>query len=43
MILILLFKDYQWGILVNSTKVQLGLLLNVILPNAKAAFTDALK
>ncbi len=43
MILIMLFKDYQWGVLVSSEKVQLGLLLNVAMPKAKEAFLEALK
>ena len=43
MILVMLFEDYQWGIMVNSNKVQFGLLLNVAMPNAKSAFLDALK
>lgn len=43
MILVMLFEDCQWGIMVNSSKVQLGLLLNVAMPNAREAFLDALK
>ncbi len=43
MILIMIFKDHQWGVLVNSEKVQLGLLLNVAMPKAKEAFSEALK
>jgi|GEM_PF-1010591 hypothetical protein len=43
MILILVFKDHQWGMLVDSSKIQLGLLLNVAMPNAFAGFEDALK
>ena len=43
LVIVLQFKDYQWGILVNSTKVQLGLLLNVAIPKAREAFLDALK
>jgi hypothetical protein len=42
-VIILIFKDYQWAIQVDSTKINLGLILNVALPNAKKAFTEALK
>jgi len=42
-ILVMLFEGYQWGIMVNKDKVQLGLLLNVAMPNAKNAFLEALK
>ena len=33
---------YQWGMLVDGKKVQLGLLLNIALPNARRAFEEAL-
>jgi len=42
MIIILPLGDYRWGILVNSTKVQLGMLLSIAIPNAIEAFEDAL-
>jgi hypothetical protein len=41
-VIILIFKDYQWAIQVDSNKVNLGLILNVALPNAKKAFMEAL-
>ena len=34
--------DYQWGMLIDGKKAQLGLLLNVALPKAIAAFEDAI-
>jgi len=34
---------YQWGMLVDGKKVQLGLLLNIALPNARRAFEEALE
>jgi len=40
-ILILQLDGYQWGMLVDSSKVQLGLLLNIAVPNAKKAFKEA--
>ena len=43
LIVTLIFEGYQWGILVNSTKIQLGLLLNVAIPKAREAFEDAIK
>lgn len=41
MVLVLQLDDYQWGMLVDSSKVQLGLLLNIALPNARKAFKEA--
>jgi hypothetical protein len=43
MILVLQFEKYQWGMLVSKSKVQLGLLLNVIVPNVTEEFLEALK
>jgi hypothetical protein len=34
MMFCLLFGDYQWGMLLDAEKVQLGLLLNVVAPKA---------
>ena len=36
------FGDYQWGILVDTKEVQLGLLLNVHIPKAMDAIKEAL-
>jgi hypothetical protein len=33
---------YQWGMLLDSTKAPLGLLLNVVLPKAIDAFEEAI-
>jgi len=41
MVVIIPMGTYQWGILLDATKMQLGLLLNVVLPNALTAFTEA--
>jgi hypothetical protein len=43
LIVVLQFEGYQWGMLVNSNKVQLGLLLNIALPKAMEAFDEAIK
>ena len=42
MVIILPLGDYRWGILVNSKKVQLGLLLSIAIPNALETFEEAL-
>jgi hypothetical protein len=34
--------DYQWGLLIDAKKAQLGLLMNVIIPNTIAAIKSAL-
>ena len=41
MMLCLFFGDYQWGMLLDAEKVQLGLLLNVVTPKAIAGFKEA--
>ncbi len=43
MVLVLQFKEegFQWGILVDSSKVNLGLLLSIAVPNARKAFLEA--
>ena len=43
MVLVLQFKKegYQWGMLVDSNKVNLGLLLNIAVPAARQAFLEA--
>lgn len=43
MVVVLYLLDYQWGFLVDSNKVKLGLLLNIVLPSAREAFIDALE
>jgi hypothetical protein len=42
MIICLTFTDYWWGILLDAEKIQLGLLLNVIVPKAMDGFNTAL-
>jgi hypothetical protein len=42
MLLCLLFGDYQWGMLLDVEKIQLGLLLNVIVPKCIEGFNAAL-
>jgi hypothetical protein len=42
MIICLLFNDYQWGMLLDAEKVQLGLLLNVIAPKCMENLNAAL-
>ncbi len=41
-VIVLLFKEYQWGMLVDANKVNLGMLLNIVIPNARRAFEEAL-
>jgi CheY-like chemotaxis protein len=41
MMLCLFFGDYQWGMLLDAEKVQLGLLLNVVTPKAITGFKEA--
>ncbi len=43
LVLVLMFDDYQWGMLVDSSKVQLGLLLNIAIPNARKEFLEAVE
>ncbi|MDX9745403.1 MAG: response regulator [Syntrophales bacterium] len=42
MVVVLVMDEYQWGILIDTKKTSLGILLNVALPKAKAIFADAL-
>ena len=42
MIFIIPLGEYEWGFLIDSNKVQLGLFLNVILPSLLEKFEDAL-
>jgi hypothetical protein len=42
-VLVVQLDGHQWGMLVDNSKVQLGLLLNIALPNAKKAFKEALE
>ena len=42
LVVILPMGEYRWGILVDSSKVQLGLLLNIIIPRIIDAFEEAL-
>lgn len=42
MIIILFLGDYQWGILFNKKEVQLGLLLNIIIPKIIDIFEEAI-
>lgn len=41
MLLVLQFDKYQWSILFIKSKIQLGLLLNVIIPNVSEEFLEA--
>lgn len=38
----LLFEEYQWGMLFDTKKIQLGLLFNVIAPQCIEGFHEAL-
>jgi hypothetical protein len=41
MVVILPLEKYQWGMLIQSAKAPLGLLLNVIIPDALTKFDEA--
>ncbi len=41
-VLVIYMKDYQWGVLMDSEKVPLGMLLNVAMPKALRAFKEAM-
>ena len=43
MVVVLQFKEqgYQWGMLVDGKKVNLGMLLNISVPAARKAFLEA--
>ncbi len=42
MVIIMLFGEFRWGMLVDGKKAQLGLLLNVIMPKMIKAMEEAL-
>jgi hypothetical protein len=41
-VLVIPLGDYQWGMLLDSAKVQMGMLLNIIIPNQIDAFEKAI-
>ncbi|MEN8221960.1 MAG: response regulator [Acidobacteriota bacterium] len=42
MVIVTLFGDYRWGMLIDGKKAQLGLLLNVVMPKMIKALEEAL-
>ncbi len=42
MVVVIPLGDYQWGILMDGTKVKLGLLLNIAMPKIIDAFEEAI-
>jgi CheY-like chemotaxis protein len=42
MVIVIPLGDYQWGLLIDTKKVQLGLLLNVVMPKIIDAFEEAI-
>ncbi len=42
MVVVIPMGDFQWGMLIDGTKTQLGLLLNLAIPKAVGAFEEAL-
>jgi hypothetical protein len=42
MVISMIVGDYQWGILIDTKKCSLGILLNVALPRARSIFEAAL-
>jgi len=43
LVVVLMFDEYQWSMLIDKDKINLGLLLNIALPNAKKALEEAIK
>jgi hypothetical protein len=41
-VLVIPLGDYQWGMLLDSAKIQMGMLLNIIIPNAIDTFEQAI-
>ena len=42
MVIVMPMGDYQWGMLVDGKKTQLGLLMNVVMPKIIDAFEEAI-
>lgn len=42
MVVLITMGDYYWGMFLDASKAKLGLLLNVVIPNAIDAFEEAL-
>ena len=42
MVIVILFGEYRWGMLIDGEKAQLGLLLNVVMPKMIKALEEAL-
>ena len=42
MVIILPMGEYRWGMLIDSSKIQLGLLLNIVIPKIIDAFEEAI-
>ena len=42
MVIVVAMGDYMWGMLVDSKKAKLGLLLNIVIPKAIDAFEEAI-
>ena len=42
MVIVLTMGDFQWGMLLDRSKAQLGLLLNVVIPKAIDSFEEAI-
>jgi len=42
MVIVIHLGEYQWGMLVDRTKIQLGLLLNVVMPKMIDSFEQAM-
>jgi len=42
LVVVLIFEGYQWIMFVDDSKVNLGILLNIAIPNARKAFLEAM-
>ena len=43
MAIVMIVGDYQWGMLIDTKKCSLGMILNVALPRAKTVFASAME
>jgi CheY-like chemotaxis protein len=43
MVIVMHFGDYRWGMLIDAKKIQLGLLLNVVMPKMIKSLEEALE
>jgi hypothetical protein len=42
MVLVIPLGDYQWGMLIDKKKIQMGLLINIAIPQMVSSFEEAI-